>query len=316
MKLQTKIPIIKAATVIDYNSKILLVGSCFAQNLGVKLAHHKFQIFENPLGILFHPKAIAKMFRYAITQEKYTDADVFFLNERWHCFDVHSSLSNPSKDDLLATINGKLEELSTYLKTTTHIVLTLGTAWGYRHMKTQNFVANCHKTPQQEFSKELSPAMEIEESLQKIITLVHTHNSKVKFILTVSPIRHLKDGFVENQRGKSHLIGAVHHTVNSKNVTYFPAYEVMMDELRDYRFYGEDMIHPNQTAVDYIWERFKATWISEKVYAVLDEIAAIQKGLQHRPFNEKSKQHQFFLKGIAEKITNIRKTYPHIIFET
>ena len=201
------------------------------------------------------------------------------------------------------------------LETTSNIIITLGTAWVYRHIASKKIVANCHKVPQKEFQKELLITDEIKTSLENCMALVKKVNPNAQFIFTVSPVRHLKDGFVENQRSKAHLITALHQMINGNDVSYFPAYEIMMDELRDYRFYGKDMLHPNELAVDYIWEKFRSVWISPDCLSVMEEVDSIQKGLMHRPFNPDSVGHQKFRTSLQAKITYLQEKYPFMKFE-
>ena len=320
MKLQTHIPLQQAKNQIDYQNRLLLLGSCFSENIGNKLDYFKFQSLQNPFGILFHPLAIEKLISRAIKKEAYTEKDVFFLNERWHCFDAHSDLSHPSKEKLLQTLNSALEATLAQLQIATHVFITLGTAWVYKNINTNSVVANCHKVPQKDFSKELLSVDEIQKSLENIIQKIQTINPNVQMVFTVSPVRHLKDGFVENQRSKAHLISAIHSLLSfraeSRKEDYFPSYEIMMDELRDYRFYEADMIHPNQVAIDYIFEKFKLVYISEKDFAVMDKVEAIQKGLQHRSFNDDSVEHQKFLKSLDTKILYLQKEYPFMKFNS
>jgi lysophospholipase L1-like esterase len=316
MKLQTQITLQKEKhNPIDYKSNLLLLGSCFSENIGDKLAYFKFQMKQNPFGILFHPKAIEKLITYAINEKEFTEKDIFQLNQRWHCFDAHSNLSTANKNELLAHLNQSLKITESQIKSTSHIIITLGTAWVYRFIETDTIVANCHKVPQKKFLKELLSVDEVTESLESIVTLVKSINPKVNFIFTVSPVRHLKDGFVENQQSKSHLITAIHKIIEPrKSIYYFPSYEIMMDELRDYRFYAEDMIHPNKTAIDYIWNKFSDTWISDHTHAIMQEVASIQNGLNHKAFNPNSDQHQQFLQKLANKIEALKKEYPFFDF--
>lgn len=317
MKLQTQIPLPKAKHQIDYNSQFLLLGSCFVENIGAKFSYYKFQSVQNPFGILFHPLAIENLIFRAIHDRKYTEDDVFYLNERWQCFDVHSDLSATTKEELLDNLNKGLKVALHQLKKASHLILTLGTAWGYKNRNTDKVVANCHKVPQAAFYKELLSVVAIQESLERIIALVAKVNSKVQVVFTVSPVRHIKDGFIANQLSKAHLITAIHQVINTsggKNA-YFPSYELMMDELRDYRFYAEDMIHPNSVAIAYIWEKFKEVWVSETVTQTMKEVAAIQRRLAHRPFNLESEQHQKFLTTLESKIIDVQKEYPFMKFQ-
>jgi hypothetical protein len=291
------------------------LGSCFAKNIGAKLNYFKFQNTVNPFGILFHPKAIENLILNAINEKKYTEENIFFQNEQWHCFEAHSSLSNPSKEILLQRLGTAVDLTNKQIHESTHIIITLGTAWCYRFIETDTIVANCHKVPQKKFLKELLPVDEISESLASIIALIKSVNKNVSVLFTVSPVRHLKDGFVENQQSKSHLITAIHRVVEPRNnAFYFPSYEIMMDELRDYRFYVEDMIHPNIMAIQYIWEKFVQVWISSDAEGTMQEIETIQKGLLHRPFNPNSEQHQRFLKNIDTKIKNLQLKFSKITF--
>ena len=322
MEFRTKIPIKETEPKIDYESKIFLIGSCFVENIGKKLDFYKLQTLQNPFGILFHPLAIAKFFRKLNEEAIYTEKNIFQYQERWHCFDAHSSLSNPDAEVLLENLNSALQKAREFLQQNSHLVITLGTAWSYYHLESEQSVANCHKVPQKSFRKELQSTEEIERALNEIVEVVHQINPDAAVIFTVSPVRHIKDGFVENQRSKAHLITAINNVLeNRKSISplgvrglYFPSYELMMDELRDYRFYGEDMLHPSQTAIDYIWKRFIETWFSEDSISVLNKVENIQKGLAHRPFNPNSEAHLRFLEKLKSQILALKKQYPHLEF--
>ena len=320
MQFTTKIPIQKSTFPIDYDSKIMLLGSCFAENMGEKFEYFKFQTIVNPFGIIFNPVSLEKLIRRSIEKRKFTENDIFFHNELWHCYDVHSELSNSDKSFFLNSLNELINSTHQQLNDSTHIIITLGTSWVYRLRQAQSdsdgVVANCHKVPQKKFTKELLSIQQIEESIESIISLVHSVNPNCKFIFTVSPVRHIKDGFIENTLSKAHLISAIHKIINHHPLpnTYFPAYEIMMDELRDYRFYGEDMLHPNQTAIDYIWIQFFQNYISESQFGLMNEICSIQKGLQHRPFNPNTESHQKFLEATKIKIGKIQEKLQHIHF--
>jgi hypothetical protein len=316
MKLQTKIPLKRETqNLIDYQSNILLLGSCFSENIGDKLSYFKFQSTQNPFGILFHPIAIENLITRAINNKRYTEKEVTFNNERWHCLDAHSSLSSPNKQELLGDLNSGLGATKEQLAAATHIIVTLGTSWVYKHIETGVTVANCHKIPQKKFSKELLSVTEVSESLARSIALIRSVNKNATVTLTVSPVRHLKDGFLENTRSKAHLIAGIHTAVDSiKNLYYFPSYEIVMDELRDYRFYEEDMVHPSKTAINYIWEKFVTACFSEESQVTMQEVETIQKGIAHRPFNEESEQHAHFLMNLEEKKGNLLKKLPFIKF--
>ncbi|WP_281336599.1 GSCFA domain-containing protein [Flavobacterium eburneipallidum] len=318
MTFTTQIPISKTDNPIDYNSKIVSLGSCFAVNMSEKLDYFKFQNTCNPFGILFHPLAIEKLIDFAVSGKQFTDEDVFFHNERWHSFDVHSDLSNSNKEELIENLNAITQTTRQLLNDATHIIITYGTCWVYRNIETNVVVANCHKVPQKQFLKEILSVEIIENSIKNTLDLIQKLNPKVNFIFTVSPVRHIKDGFVENQRSKAHLITAIHQLLQTEhyklNTEYFPSYEIMMDELRDYRFYAEDMLHPSSVAINYIWERFFQTQISEEIHPVMEQVCSIQKGLQHRSFHPNSESHQQFLSKLQDKMRQIQKQFPQIQF--
>jgi lysophospholipase L1-like esterase len=316
MRLQTTIPLQpQQHNQIDYNSSILLVGSCFVENIGNKLDYFKFQNLQNPFGVLFQPLAIEKLITNTINEKEYTEDDIFFHNEQWHCYDAHSKLSHAPKEVLLNDLNKRIKTTKQQINESTHIVITLGTAWVYRHIETDALVGNCHKVPQKKFLKELLSVDEIVESLQSIASLLRSVNKKASILFTVSPIRHLKDGFLENMQSKAHLIAAIHQVVEPRNnLHYFPSYEIMMDELRDYRFYTEDMLHPNQTAVNYIWEKFQNVWISNDAFQTMEDVDIVQKGIQHKPFNPNSEAHLKFLKNLEQKKMLLQKKHSYIVF--
>ncbi|MGS2762128.1 GSCFA domain-containing protein [Sinomicrobium sp. M5D2P9] len=313
MKLQTQIPVSPGNNRISYDSRLLLLGSCFVENMGSKLDYYKFPCLQNPLGILFHPAAIENFTAKVRDGEKYTADAVFEHNGRWHCFDAHSDRSDVSSESVLSGINRAIDDTREYLESATHAIVTLGTAWGYRFNDTGKLVANCHKVPQHRFTKELAPVEEVEKNIVRIRENIRAVNPDIHFIFTISPVRHLKDGFVENQRSKAHLITALHRV--AEEGTYFPSYEIMMDELRDYRFYAEDMLHPSQTAIEYIWEKFTSSRISPEAIPVMKEVDSIQRGLAHKPFAPESEEHQKFLKSLRGKISGVQAKVPHIRFE-
>ncbi len=321
MQFTTKIPIPKSNHPINYHSKMISLGSCFASNIAEKFNYYKFQNTVNPFGILFHPLAIHEVIKRVIHQDFFKESDVFFHNERWHCFDAHSDLSAMHQGELVHNLNQKFVDLKLQIESASHILITYGTAWVYREKTSRKIVANCHKVPQSQFEKELLSSVKVQDTIQETIALIQSVNSKANITFTVSPVRHLKDGFVENQQSKANLIIGIHQAIhqqqttdNRQFLTYFPSYEIMMDELRDYRFYAEDMIHPNQVAINYIWERFVATSISSDVLPIMDEVESIQKALSHKPFHPDSDSHQKFLLKLSQRIAHLQNQFPKIIF--
>jgi hypothetical protein len=315
MNFTTKISIAKSTNPIDYDSKIISLGSCFAENIGKKFQYFKFQITTNPFGIIFNPFSIKNLIDRIVNKQQFSENDIFFLNDSWHCFEVHSELSHPNKEEFLRNLNALIESTHTQLTKSTHVIITYGTSWIYRNKSTKSIVANCYKVSQNQFEKELLSTQIIEESIRNTIETIQKVNPNCHFILTISPVRHIKEGFVENQRSKAHLISAIHNLQHaSHNSNYFPSYEIMMDELRDYRFYAEDMLHPSQVAIDYIWKRFMASQMEEAIYPIMEEVTTIQKGLAHRSFNPSTSNHQQFLNKLNEKISKLKGLFPNMEF--
>lgn len=306
--------------------------------MGEKFSYYKIPSTVNPFGILFHPLAIENVLKRVVENIPFAEKDIFYHNEQWHSFEVHSCVSHSDKDIFLNRLNQILAETKSQLLKTTHFIITYGTAWVYRLKENQQYVANCHKVPQNQFDKELLSIDIIQKSIQKTIELIQSVNPETQIIFTISPVRHLKDGFVENQRSKAHLISAVgnqlsalgfgqsalsseqtiqnNKTVNRKllTVNYFPSYEILLDELRDYRFYDRDLIHPNSLAVDYIWEKFKDSHIETTAQTILLEVEHIQKMLAHKPFDKQSESRQIFLKKLDQKIQHLQLKTPNIQF--
>lgn len=311
MQFQTQIPFTPEANQIDYDSEVLLLGSCFAANIGAKLDYFQFKNLQNPFGILFHPLSIYRLIERAIKQRPFTETDVFETEGHWHCFEAHSLLFGQSKSEYLSLLNQRLQDLESYIKNASHIILTYGTAWVYRHLERDLVVANCHKVPQKKFSKELLSVEEVTTTTRGICDLITSVNPKAQCIATVSPVRHLKDGFVQNARSKAHLLAGLHAV---DGLQYFPAFELLMDELREYRFYEKDMIHPNETAIGVVWDRFTYVWIASETENLQKEVAAIQQGLSHRPFYPESASNEAFQKNLQDKIAKLKHRLPHSNF--
>ncbi len=323
MNFRTKIEIKKFENQINYSSKIISLGSCFAENMSDKFNYFKFQNSVNPFGIIFNPVSIENLIFRIVNNTKFTENDIFFHDDNWHCFEVHSSLSYPNKEVFLTNLNQILKDAKTKLEQATHIIITYGTSWIYRNKNSNNVVANCHKVPQNQFEKEILSIETIKKSIENSIHLIKNSNLNCNFIFTISPVRHLKDGFIENQRSKAHLISGFHQIIidytprysrENWNLNYFPSYEIMMDELRDYRFYKDDMLHPSQMAIDYIWEQFVKSALDQNAYLTMNEVDSIQKSLLHKPFNVNSERYLMFKEILQTKINNIQKTLPNIEF--
>ena len=314
MDFRTIIPISKVNTSITYHSSIVSLGSCFAVNMGEKFAYYKFPITLNPFGILFHPLAIENIITRALQSIPYVAEDFFLHNELWHSFDFHSDMSCISFKESISLANRQQTLLYDTLYRANFCFLTLGTAWVYIYNSTDRIVANCHKLPQQHFSKRLLSVEEIGESLTRIAQLLKQINPSMHLVITISPVRHIKDGFLENQVSKSQLFSALYPLITSGYYTYFPAYELLLDELRDYRFYANDMVHPSEMAINYIWGRLVASYIDTATQMDMKQAESIQKALLHRPFNPDTEKHQQFLIQLQQKMEVFTMKYPHIKF--
>jgi GSCFA family len=318
MNFRTQIPISKNNNPIDYSSRIVSLGSCFAENMDEKFQYFKFQITTNPFGIIFNPVSIERIIERIVNQELFTEKDIFYHNERWHCFEVHSDLSHDDKEHFLENLNQIIQSVHAQILASTHVIITLGTSWVYKNVETNQIVANCHKVPQKNFTKELLSVEIIKKSLENIVSLVATVNKNAKFIFTVSPVRHIKDGFVENNVSKANLIIAIYSVLQVRPLgaegAYFPSYEILLDELRDYRFYAEDMLHPNKTAIDYIWIKFFENYISENEFQTMQQVCDIQKALHHKPFDPNSESHQQFLSKLRDKMAKLVLENPNLKF--
>jgi hypothetical protein len=311
IKLRTDWKLEPGGYLINHHSKILLIGSCFSEHISGKLKFSGFDVFENPHGILFHPLAIERTVSDCLQQTQYRKEDLVFNGELWTSLNHHGRFNNPDPQVVLDSINASIRKAHIFLKNTSHLVLTLGTSWAYRHVEKESLVANCHKIPQKEFKKELLSREEIVASLERTVSRVREVNPEVAIILTVSPVRHIKDGMVENTLSKARLHESIHQLKAEKDgISYFPAYELMMDDLRDYRFYKSDLIHPSETAVEYIWERFSDCWIDPSANQLMQEARSIHRGLKHRPLQASSGKHREFQEKIERQILELKEKYP------
>jgi hypothetical protein len=303
MKLTTTVPINTLLDSIDYQSKVLLLGSCFTENIGKKLAYFGFNVLVNPFGIIFNSTSLKLLVERAVENQAFTLDDC----TSHFSYLVHSDLNNTDPEELLENLNTGLEKLQYALKNSSHLYITLGTAWVYRHIEKNIVVANCHKQPQHLFEKELLPTHEITLNLEEISELIKSINPTISITYTLSPVRHIKDGFIENQRSKSRLHEAIQSQVDQNIAQYFPAYEITMDELRDYRFYARDMIHLNDIGIDFIWSRFRESGINPNTLPQQKAIEKYRKLSLHRATDTIA--HGTQLKQMREKL---RHTFPEI----
>lgn len=295
---------------IKYSDHVLLMGSCFAENVGGLLLENKFSCDVNPFGILYNPLSIAKALRQMLDGKVYTMDDLFDSGGQWHSWMHHSSFSSTDADECLNRINSRLEKAASALPRTSWLIMTWGTAFVYE--KDSEVVGNCHKQPDRLFTRRLLDVDTICGEWNDTLREAKQRFPDLKVMLSVSPIRHLKDGLHGNQISKSVLLLAIDRLCRELDFChYFPSYEIVMDELRDYRFYAEDMLHPSPLAVKYIWECFCSTYMSKDTQRVMKEWADIQKGLAHRPFNPDSDAYRRFLSQIVLKIEELKEKFPY-----
>lgn len=328
MQFQIPIHIVPLQPPVTYHHKILLMGSCFTEHIGNYLSSVKFKVLQNPNGILFDPLSVARSLVSYIDNNRYGEEDVFYLNEAWHSWNHHSRFSNPDKLQCLNLINQSQQEAHNFLQNADWLILTLGSAFVYQLKeglalsllkgigREQPYsVANCHKAQAQIFQKHLCTIEEIITALDGMLFRLFRFNPKLNIIFTISPVRHLRDGVTENNRSKARLIEAVHHLVNKfDKLHYFPAYELVVDVLRDYRFYDIDLAHPNYAATQFVLEHFFDYGLNVHTKNLADEIRNITIAKNHKPFNPASQQHRQFLQSYANKIQKLQQSHPYLDF--
>tara|TARA_R100000005_G_C4995181_1_gene202093 strand:- start:1984 stop:2964 length:981 start_codon:yes stop_codon:yes gene_type:complete len=292
---------------IQLSNPLISIGSCFADNIGKKLSQHKFKVEKNPFGVIFNPLSIFELIEAAFNEERLSE-DSYLVRDGIHFnYKVHSELHGKSQEKLELQINHKRNLLSKALRKSTTIIITLGTAWVYEEKKTQMLVANCHKIPSKQFNKRLLSSEEISSAFMLLKEQLHAENPELKFILTVSPIRHVKDTLELNMVSKSILRLACHQiSTYADDVDYFPAYELLMDDLRDYRFYEKDMLHPNQLAQEYIWGKFMDVYFDKETKAFIKNWSEIRSAMKHKAFHPESDAHQKFLQKTIEKLEHLK----------
>ncbi len=301
---------------ITYEDKILLIGSCFTEHIGNYLMDVKFNVLQNPNGILFNPVSVCSSLISYVQNKQYKEEDLFNLNEMWHSWQHHSSFSNVDKHDCLRNINASQNEAHEFLKQADWLIITLGSSFIYKFADNLEPVANCHKAPPQTFIKHLLSIEEIVTSLDSTVFQLFHFNPKLKIIFTISPVRHLRDGVVENNRSKARLIEAVHHLVHKfDKLYYFPAYELVIDVLRDYRFYDIDLAHPNYAATQFVLEKFSETSFDESTIKLSEEIKKLVQAAKHKAFNAVSNQHKQFLQANLNKAKTLQQQYPFLNFQ-
>lgn len=309
MELYTQISLPKAGFSFSYEDHILMMGSCFANNIGRKLEENKFNTDINPFGTLYNPLSIAQGLQRLLYPTPFGEKDIFQYEGIYHSFSHHSAFSATSKDDCLDQINKRLTQSAVFLQSATRLIITLGTAFVYRLKTNNEVVSNCHKLPESMFKREKLSIETITDKWDSLQESIWKINPNLNILFTISPIRHWKDGAHENQLSKATLLLAVDKLQKKfpKQIAYFPAYEILMDELRDYRFYADDMLHPSPLAIDYIWQRFTETFLTKETTRLLKEWNEILKAINHKPFQPESEAYKRFLLQTLLKMEHINK---------
>ncbi len=298
MDFKLSLEIKKLEQTITHKSKLLLIGSCFAENISEYFINNRFETLVNPAGISFNPISLANTLQNGLDNTEITPTELFLSAGAYHNWHYNYLFSNSDKNIALEKMNSSIKSLHHFISEANCIIITFGSAHAYFHKQSGQYVANCHKVPQAEFEKHLLNTEKITKEWQQLIQKINLVNPLVKFIFTVSPVRYVRDGLVENNRSKANLISAVHELCyQNKNCFYFPAYEIVMDELRDYRFFTEDMVHPNKQAIQYVWERFSAYAFDEITSKLNTKITELNKLLNHKTLVETNDS-----KAIQEKL--------------
>lgn len=321
MKFRSEFDIQKLEQNITHQHKLMLVGSCFTENIGDKLRKQKFRVYENPNGILFNPVSVSEAIINVIENKLYTQDDLFNYNEAWHSWQHHSRFSGITVKEALERINATTNEAHQFLQQADYLLVTLGSAWIYTltekapNAQIGTVAANNHKAPSDWFEKKL---LRVDQAILVLATMLDrlgAFNPNIKIIFTISPVRHLREGAVNNNRSKAVLIQAVHDLCERlKHLFYFPAYELVIDDLRDYRFYAEDLVHPNYYATQYVWEKFMETCMNEETRKLMQDITDINTAFNHKPFNPTSNQHKLFLSNYYNKTQVLQQQNEYLNF--
>lgn len=299
---------------IKHNHRIMMIGSCFSDNIGNRLRNAMMQVEINPFGTVYNPASILEEIKQVISGTEINAPDLFFANGMWNHFSFHTHYSRADKASAYNVMNAKLKHAHLHLKQCNEVIITLGTAFVYRHKELNKIVSNCHKLPSADFTRQMMSVAQVSECLDEIVCLIHDFVPQSRVIFTVSPIRHVSDGLEQNQLSKSVLRVAVGEVVarHSRYCEYFPAYEIMMDDLRDYRFYAADMVHPSDVAIEYIWNTFKATYFDDNTAQMASRCERISKRLAHRPMTDNHDAIERFISETKKIITNLVAEYPYL----
>jgi hypothetical protein len=314
-KFQTVVEVPKYSWKTGYSHKNIFMGSCFTENVGNRMAALKYDVDINPFGILYNPVSVAGSLRMLITEKEFTVSDLIHAGGLWHSFHHHGKFSFPNKQDTLKAINDRIKSSAKFLKEADFLFITFGTAWIFRYKETGQTVSNCHKIPAGKFERVRLSVAEIVAEYRELFTEIRKLNPLLKIVFTVSPIRHWKDGAIENQRSKSVLLLAIDKLTKEFGedfCVYFPAYEIVMDELRDYRFYAEDMIHISEVAVDHIWKKFQTSLIEKESLQISVQVQKVLKASNHKPLHENTPEYLRFLEQTISEIIRLESKNVHL----
>ena len=312
MDFRTKVDA-KSDFTIGYSDRMMLMGSCFAENIGLKIKQARLNVVVNPFGILFNPESIVNALERAVAGTAVGNSEVFLHNGLWSGFGFHGSFSSPDKVEALRKMNDGVRRAHSQIKGLTRLILTFGTAFVYRNNTDCRVVANCHKLPAANFTREMLTIEQITTRYSALIEQLTTENPNLQIVFTVSPVRHLRDGAHQNQLSKATLLLAANQLVRQfANVHYFPSYELLMDDLRDYRFYDADMCHPSAMAVDYIWQAMRDNCISPRDNALIDEVAKIMAAVNYRPLNPDTDEFRQFAANQLDAVVRFANQHPQI----
>lgn len=301
---------------INHNSKLITLGSCFSEHIGKKFANACFVVESNPFGVLFNPVSIKNSLVDLLDEKKYTQEDLFTNNSLWNSFSHSTLFSSVDQDICLQNINTRLDVAAAMLKEVDFILITFGTAWVYELKEEGRVVANCHKLPAEKFIRRRLSVEDIVNDYSDLLMKIKAINPKTEVIFTVSPVRHWKDGAHENNISKGILHLAIDNLIKQfDNLHYFPAFEIQLDELRDYRYYTEDMLHPSEQAVKYIWERFSSTYFSGETININKQIDKFRNLLNHRIINQDSKESFNFKRKVEEERFSLLSSYPFLKYK-
>lgn len=313
MDFRTKIEILRPDLQISHKDRILMMGSCFIENIGKLLFENKFNVNLNPFGILYNPQSISQALRILIDRKEFTEEDIFEYNGLYHSFWHHGSFSDKEMDKCLMKINAGINKSAEDIRRADVLFITYGTAYVFYSEEHNMVVGNCHKLPASKFKRYRLTVEDIVTEWRQLIEELKSINPTLQILFTVSPIRHMKDGAHDNQLSKSTLLLAIDQVVQSyEGLYYFPSYEIVLDELRDYRFYNEDMIHPNPVSIKYIWRRFLETYIDDEAHPIIGEWQKLYKALHHRSINVESEEYKLFLRQTLLKLKAFNDKYPYI----